>query len=107
MAKQMNKHSKKSPLTQLQLIDQYFLENRNRLLDVAAFLDRLKRASKKDGQNDFRLIAFKKVLKILPSDQSSYLKKALMILSDPTQVPLPKLDRKSALGAYNPKGGKK
>src|ERR1700730_10883281 len=33
-----------SPMTRRQLIDEYFIENRTKLLDLAAFLDRLDRA---------------------------------------------------------------
>src|ERR1700739_988068 len=33
-----------SPMTCRQLIDEYFIENRTKLLDLAAFLDRLDRA---------------------------------------------------------------
>ena len=29
-----------SPLTPTQLVDEYFIENRNRLIEIAAFLDR-------------------------------------------------------------------
>ena len=32
------------PLTATQLVDEYFIENRNRLIEIAAFLDRLDRA---------------------------------------------------------------
>lgn len=96
----MGKRATKCPLTQQQLIDQYFIEARNKVLDVAAFLDRLDRASKIDGRLDFRLLALKKTLKILSSKEPQRIKKILMSLSDPNLKPLAKLDRKSAYGAH-------
>ena len=33
-----------SPMTAPEIVDEYFIENRNRLLEIAAFLDRLDRA---------------------------------------------------------------
>ena len=32
-----------SPLTGTQLVDEYFIETRNRIIEVAAFLDRIDR----------------------------------------------------------------
>ena len=48
------------PLTQQQLIDEYFIEHRTKILDIAAFLDRFDRASAHDGSDDFRMRAFRK-----------------------------------------------
>ena len=38
--------SSPSPLSPQALVDEYFIENRTRLLEIAAFLDRLDRAEK-------------------------------------------------------------
>ena len=46
-------------MTRQQLLDLYYLDARSRLIDIAAFLDRLDRA---EGQADFRLAAFNKAL---------------------------------------------
>jgi hypothetical protein len=85
-----------------QLVDEYFIENRTRLLDLAAFLDRLDRSN--DGQpvDDFRMRAFHDGLRELLSDQPGRIERVQMILSDPTAVPRERLDRKGAFGAYNP-----
>ena len=50
-----------------ELLDQDFLEHRAKLIDLAAFLDRLDRASDGPGAGaeDFRAIEFKKCLAIL------------------------------------------
>ncbi len=89
-------------LTSEQLVDEYFIENRNRVLEVAAFLDRLDRADV-SGQSvlDFRLRAFAEALTILSGPAGSRLSRIQAILSDPTTEPRPVLDRKSARGAYD------
>ena len=94
-------------LTSEQLIDEYFVENRNRVLEVAAFLDRLDRADE-SGQSvlDFRLRAFGEALSILSAPAlagpaGSRLNCIQELLSDPTTEPIPALDRKSARGAYD------
>ena len=40
----MTSSPRTSPLTATELVDEYFIENRTKLLDIAAFLDRLDRA---------------------------------------------------------------
>ena len=40
----MNRVSSPSPLSPRELVDEYFIENRTKLLEIAAFLDRLDRA---------------------------------------------------------------
>ena len=41
------------PLTQRQLIDEFFMEHRTKVLDIAAFLDRFERAAVRDAEDDF------------------------------------------------------
>ncbi len=86
------------PLTYRQIVDEYFLENRNRLLDLAAFLDRLDRAA--DGfAPDFRIEVFREALRVLCSDEPDRTARIQLLFSDPTTEPLERLDRKSACGA--------
>jgi hypothetical protein len=94
-------------MTRGQLIDEYFIENRTKLLDLAAFLDRLDRAPE-DGPRpqpaaalDFRMQAFHDALRVLCSETPSRITEVQMIFSDPTTEPLEKLDQKSARGAYD------
>lgn len=47
-----------------EVLELYFIENRHRLLDVAAFLDRVERH---EGEPDFRYEAFLKALESLRS----------------------------------------
>jgi hypothetical protein len=95
------------PLTTRQIIDEYFIENRTRLLDVAAFLDRLERSA--DGRpagEDFRMEAFDRALCVLSAKGSSKMEQIQLVFSDPTIEPKEKLDTKSASGAWNPKSGR-
>ena len=89
-----------SPLTATQIVDEYFIENRTRLLEMAAFLDRLDRADPNHASRDFRMQAFAEALGAL-SGPGERLTRIQLLLSDPTTAPLEALDRKSALGAYD------
>jgi hypothetical protein len=88
------------PLTGSQIVDEYFIENRTRLLEIAAFLDRLDRVDGECADKDFRMQVFRDAVDALgtPGDR---LTRIQMLLSDPTTDPLDRLDRKSALGAYD------
>lgn len=89
-----------SPIDAQALVDAYFLENRTRLLDIAAFLDRLDRAEGA-GADDFRVRAFKAALSRLAEGGSGRVEDVQMLMSDPRSEPLSALDRKSAHGAYD------
>ena len=86
-------------LSQRQLIDEYFMEHRTKVLDIAAFLDRFDRAAARDGEDDFRLAAFRETLRELGSAVPGRVERVQMILSDRTVDPLAELDRKAAYGA--------
>lgn len=90
-----------SPLGPRELTDEYFIENRNRLLEIAAFLDRMDRADPERSARDFRLAAFREALAILAGTGPEYVSQIQLLLSDPRSEPIPVLDRKSALGAYD------
>jgi hypothetical protein len=91
----------KSPLSAQQIVDEYFIENRTRLLEIAAFMDRLDRADTEHAARDFRMQVFADAVDALagPGDR---LTRIQMLLSDPTIEPLTRLDRKSARGAFDP-----
>ena len=94
-----------SPKTGRELVDEYFIENRTRLLEIAAFLDRLDRTDGALVDRDFRVRAFRDALKLLESgsagDAQTRVERIQHLLSDPTTEPLEKLDTKSARGAYD------
>ena len=80
-----------------QLLDLYFLEARSKLIDLAAFLDRLERSS---GTPDFRLNALVKALDELHDANGDRTERVLMSLSDPTRDPIPAATTKAACGAW-------
>jgi hypothetical protein len=100
MEADMDYPSSTCPLNRRQLVDEYFIENRTKLLDIAAFLDRLARAKEDSPEQDFRMAAFQRGLGVLSESSSSRVSQIEMIFSDPTTEPLEKLDVKSARGAY-------
>jgi hypothetical protein len=88
------------PLDTHDLANEYFIESRNRVLEIAAFLDRLDRADPARASRDFRLQALGEALAALASGEPGYVVRIQRLLSDPTSEPIPALDRKSAQGAY-------
>ena len=90
-----------SPLTATQLVDEYFIENRNRVLELAAFLDRIDRADPTLSDRDFRMRVLQDALAMLASGAPDRLLQIQMLLSDPTTEPLAALDRKGAKGAWD------
>lgn len=86
-------------MTRNELLDLYYLDARARLIDIAAFLDRVDRA---EGQADFRHAALQKAIPLLTAAEPDRARKVLEALSDPTQEPIDKAPGKGAVGAYHP-----
>jgi len=84
-------------MTRQQVLDLYFMEARARLIDIAAFIDRMERAS---GNDDFRMVAFRKALAELSKGEPAKAKRVLTSLSDPTTDPIPTATTKAACGAW-------
>jgi hypothetical protein len=84
-------------MTRQELLDLYYLDARARLIDIAAFLDRVERA---DGAGDFRLTAFRRALAHLQESGSERAQHILRSLSDPTTEPVPAASVKGACGAW-------
>ena len=84
-------------MTRQNILDLYFMDARSKLIDIAAFLDRVDRG---DGESDFRLAAFFQALKELQCGGPQRAKSVLMSLSDPTSEPIPKAPGKGAVGAW-------
>jgi hypothetical protein len=97
--------SSASPLGPTEITDEYFIECRNRVLEIAAFLDRLDRVDPQRTGRDFRLEALHEALAILAGRGPEYVSRIQLLLSDPRAEPIPVLDRKSALGAYDRRQG--
>lgn len=86
-------------MTRRDLLDLYFMEARAKLIDIAAFLDRLDRGS---GEPDFRLAAFQHALQTMTAASENRAEQVLMSLSDPTADPIPAAPGKGACGAWAP-----
>jgi len=84
-------------MTRQQVLDLYFMDARSKLIDLAAFLDRVDRAS---GEDDFRIAALRAALKELTGTNRERAKQVLLTLSDPTNEPIPAATTKAACGAY-------
>jgi hypothetical protein len=88
-------------MTRQQVLDQYFMDARHKLIDLAAFLDRVERA---DGDADFRLEAFREAVKKLEDKGHDRAEAVLMVFSDPTMEPIPVAQGKGACGAWPGEG---
>ena len=61
------------------------MDARHKLIDIAAFLDRVERA---EGDSDFRMDAFRDAIKHLEDGGNDRAKDVLMAFSDPTPEPI-------------------
>jgi hypothetical protein len=84
-------------MTRHQVLDLYFLDARSKLIELAAFLDRVERAP---GEDDFRLRAFRQALGCLTGSGPARAAAALLAFSDPTTEPALAAPGKSACGAW-------
>ncbi len=86
------------PMTREQVVDAYFLEHRAKLLDIAAYLDRLDRAAP-DHADDFRMVAFRRALDLLGDEAPQRTRRLLELFSDHSTEPIDKAPMQGALGA--------
>ena len=84
-------------MTRQQVLDLYFLDARHKLVEIAAFLDRIERA---EGTDDFRLKSFRAALANLDGKKKNKAKQVLLAFSDPTMKPIGKTTTKAACGAW-------
>ena len=81
------------------LIDHGFMDARIKLIDVAAFLDRVERHGQID---DYRYHALKDAINELQSDEIGRVAKILNRFSDHSAEPIDKADIQGAFGAPDP-----
>ena len=74
------------------------MDARSKLLDVAAFLDRVERHGQAD---DFRVRALRAAVPLLLSETASRARSILELLSDPSVAPIPAATMQGALGAWD------
>lgn len=84
-------------LTRQQVLDLYFLDARCKLIEIAAFLDRVDRAA---GSDDFRLEAFHEATRCLAAREAHRAEDVLRAFSDPTTEPIAAAPGKGAVGAW-------
>ena len=89
-----------------EMLDLYFIDARSKLIDVAAFLDRVEQT---EGEDDYRLLAYREALRALAAQDkgAGHARQVLMAFSDLTSEPVEKSDGKSARGASNKSISKK
>ncbi len=84
-------------MTREQVLDLYFMDARSKLIDLAAFIDRVERAT---GPDDFRMKAFQTAVRELSGSQKEKARQVLLAFSDPTSEPIPAATTKAACGAF-------
>lgn len=92
------------PMTKQEVVDTYFMEHRAKLLDIAAFLDRLDRARGDADFTDFRVSSLREAVRLLADDAPERTRRLLELFSDPTeQLRDNAAGMKGAAGAWNGK----
>lgn len=86
-------------LLKQELMNLSFLEARGKLLEVAAFLDRVDRS---EGEEDFRIEALRGAIPLLLNDGPGRVKAILERLSDMSEEPIIHNPGKAACGAPLP-----
>ena len=90
-----------NPQTKQQVVDTYFMEHRAKLVDIAAYLDRIDRGQG-DALSDFRDVAFRRAVEILLDGQTQRARRILELLSDhSTELPQSADGMKGAMGAVS------
>lgn len=93
----MGKFKVPKRMTRQQILDMYFMDARCKLIELAAFMDRVDRAK---GDGDFRLDEFRKAVSHLSENDPGRAERVLRSLSDPTEKPIAAATTKAACGAY-------
>ena len=88
-------------MTRQQVLDLYFMDARSKLIDLAAFIDRVERA---DGVEDFRMAAFRDAISELSNSGTGRAEKVLLKFSDPSAEPIANATTKAACGAWKKPG---
>lgn len=89
------------PIDRTAVVDRYFMEHRAKLIDLAAYLDRVERATPRgSASHDFRHDALVQAIGILLDGKPERARRVLEHFSDPTSEPIAKAPMKGATGAY-------
>lgn len=88
-----------TPPTPVNLADLSFMDARSKLIDLAAFLDRVQRAGQ---EGDFRVQALRRAIGLLALDEPVRAREVLLSFSDLTSEPIEKATVQGACGAVPP-----
>lgn len=86
-----------TPPQSVNLVDLGFMDARSKLIDLAAFLDRVQRAGQ---ESDFRVQALKNAIGLLSLDEAKRAQEVLLSFSDPSTQPIEKATMQGAIGAF-------
>ena len=86
-----------TPPATTNIVDLSFMDARFKLMEIAAFLDRVQRAGQQD---DYRVQQLQQALQCLHQNDPQRAKQVLMTFSDPTSEPIAKAHTQGAAGAY-------
>lgn len=90
------------PLDGRKAVDLYFMEHRAKLLDIAAFLDRLERTSGA-AVDDVRIRALRQAIPLLIDGHGQRTQRILELFSDHSSEPIPAAHTQAAIGV-DPQG---
>ena len=86
------------PMSRADVIDTYFMEHRAKLIDIAAFLDRVERAIEDAASDDVRVAALRQAAGILIDGDGDRAQRILDLFSDHTTEPIERAHTKGAIG---------
>jgi hypothetical protein len=89
-------HEPNCPMSPTDVVDTYFLEHRAKVLDLAAFLDRLDRAG---GGEDFRMDYLRRAIALLIDGEPERARRIQLLLSDSSSEPIDAAPMQGAHGA--------
>jgi hypothetical protein len=95
-------HESSCPLSEHEVLEAYFLEHRAKLLDLAAFLDRLERASPSGAASDPRWSALRQALSVLDDGEGERARRVQEIFSDPSTEPAERAEGKACGAPASP-----
>ena len=85
------------PPNTVNLVELGFMDARSKLIDLAAFLDRVQRAGQ---ENDFRVQALNRAISCLDANEPHRARAVLLSFSDPSTEPIPQALTQGAVGAW-------
>lgn len=85
-----------TPPQTVNLVDLGFMDSRSKLIDLAAFLDRVQRAGQ---ESDYRVQALKQAVQHLSLNEPKRAQEVLLSFSDISTEPIAKATMQGAVGA--------